>query len=442
MTLVTLRMSLIPVSIGIAVLRHRLFDIDLIINRGLVYVVLTAGVVAIYVRGGRLPRHAVPHRRATCSSRWAPPGWWPWPFAPLRELVQRGVNHLMYGERDDPYTVAVAARRQPGGDARARRPCCPAAVDAVAEALKLPVRRGGGRPRGTPSRRWPRPACRRSRPGGAARRLPRASPRGGWCSDCVPASTSSLRADRRLLRRPGPAGRGRRCTPCGSTADLQRSRERLVTPREEERRRLRRDLHDGLGPAAGRADDAGRGGPRAGATAPDRRGRDARASWSGSRTTRSPTSAAWSTSCALRRSTSSAWSGRCGRPRRTPRSAACASRCSRPTSCRRCRPRSRWRPTGSSWRPCTTSPGTPAAALVRGAAAAWTATALEVVVADDGAASRRHTAGDGVGLGSMRERAEELGGRCVWAAVPGGGTQRRRPCCRWGADVTPTACAC
>jgi len=53
-------------------------------------------------------------------------------------------------------------------------------------------------------------------------------------------------ADRRLLediaRQAGVAVYAVRLT-----ADLQHSRERLVTTREEERRRLRRDLHDGLG---------------------------------------------------------------------------------------------------------------------------------------------------------------------------------------------------
>jgi signal transduction histidine kinase len=55
------------------------------------------------------------------------------------------------------------------------------------------------------------------------------------------------KTDRRLLdtiaRQAGIAAYNVRLTQ-----DLQRSRERLVTTREDERRRLRRDLHDGLGP--------------------------------------------------------------------------------------------------------------------------------------------------------------------------------------------------
>ncbi|MBA3952537.1 MAG: hypothetical protein H0X57_11745 [Rubrobacter sp.] len=48
---VTLSFAGIPMAVGIAVLRHRLYDIDLIINRALVYVSLTVLLAAVYAGG-------------------------------------------------------------------------------------------------------------------------------------------------------------------------------------------------------------------------------------------------------------------------------------------------------------------------------------------------------------------------------------------------------
>jgi hypothetical protein len=93
---------LIPLSIGIAILRSRLFDIDLLINRTLVYGMLTVSVVAIYILvvGGL---GALLQTQGNLLVSLVATGLIAVVFQPLRTRLQRGVNRLMYGERDDPY---------------------------------------------------------------------------------------------------------------------------------------------------------------------------------------------------------------------------------------------------------------------------------------------------------------------------------------------------
>jgi signal transduction histidine kinase len=235
---------LIPLSIGIAILRYRLWDIDLIINRALVYGALSANVVGLYVLmvGGL---GALFQARSNLLLSLVATGVVAVLFQPLRERLQRGANRLMYGQRDEPYAVISRLGQQLEGTL-APDAVLSAIIETVAQALKLPyvaiALRGDDEFI---------VAAAVGAPVGDALVLPllyQSEPVGQLILGPRPGEAAFSPADRRLLddlaRQAGVAVYAVRLT-----ADLQRSRERLVTTREEERRRLRRDLHDGLGPA-------------------------------------------------------------------------------------------------------------------------------------------------------------------------------------------------
>jgi signal transduction histidine kinase len=244
---------LIPLSIGVAILRYRLFDIDILINRTLVYSALTVSVVGIYVLVvGYL---SVLFRTAGGQSQLAisvlATGLVALLFQPLRERLQRGINHLMYGERDDPYAV-LSRLGQRLEATLAPEAVLPTIVETVKESLKLPyaaitlrqddsfaVAAASGTPIDEALRL---PLVYQNETVGQLLLGPRA-----------PGESFSS-ADRRLLddlaREAGVAVHAVRLTTHlqRMAEDLQRSRQHLVSTREEERRRMRRDLHDGLGP--------------------------------------------------------------------------------------------------------------------------------------------------------------------------------------------------
>ncbi len=233
---------LIPLTVGIAVLRYRLWDIDPLINRTLVYGTLTSCVIGIYVLvvgyfGAFFQvrnNHFVSLLAAAIVAVL---------FQPLRERLQRAVNRLMYGRRDEPYAV-ISQLGQRLEATLAPDAVLPAIVQTVRDALKLPYAAialpSNDQPTATNDQRFALAAASGT-PISDPLRLPR--------SPGEPFSS----ADRQLLddlaRQAGVAVHAVRLTRDVQRAndELQRARIDLVTAREEERRRLRHDLHDGLG---------------------------------------------------------------------------------------------------------------------------------------------------------------------------------------------------
>ncbi|MFC7492728.1 MULTISPECIES: sensor histidine kinase [unclassified Nocardioides] len=237
-----LGISMLPLPLGIAMagLRYRLWDVDHVIRRTLTYAVLTGLVVAMYAAAVLLLGDALGDRTgapllATVVVALT--------AEPARQRVQRLVDRVTRGDRADPYGALVrlsgrleAAAAEPAGAEALTR-----VAEAVRHALQLPwatvdVLDGPSASSGTVTGDGVEvPLVHGGQLVGHLVVGPRRADRA--------LSAGDLRLLDDLARPVAVAAHAAHLRDA-----LQTSRERLVMAREEERRRLRHDLHDDLGP--------------------------------------------------------------------------------------------------------------------------------------------------------------------------------------------------
>jgi len=238
---------LLPVAgltcLTVALLGDELFHVEVVLNRALVYTLLTLLIVAVYALVVGYLSLLFQSQGSVWFSLLAT-GLVAVVFQPLRQRVQRFVNGLLYGRRDDPYRViAGLGERLEGALEPATVPT--AVVETVRDSLRLPYA-AITVPGSAGEELLVEAGARSVEPlafpiiyqGGAVGRL-LVCPRRGDAG--LSSADRALLAD--LAQQAGPAIHGLRLL-----ADLQQSREQLVLAREEERRRLRRNLHDDLAP--------------------------------------------------------------------------------------------------------------------------------------------------------------------------------------------------
>jgi two-component system NarL family sensor kinase len=257
---VVLSGSVLPLTIGIALFRSRLFDIELVLSRTVTYGVLTLLVVGIYAAVLVAGRALVGGEDAAGL---VGVGVVAVAVLPVHARLRRWVERWVYGDRSDP---VVALRRLSDRLAGTAGPedVVRTVADTVAEALRVDrvtveVDRAGAPGEGVV-------VDEPQRPGQLVVPLLHHEERLGRLVVDVPPGRPFTPADEALLD-----DLARHAAVVVKAVyldlDLSASRARLVTAREEERRRLRRDLHDGLGPALAaivlKLDAVGRAAPEA-----------------------------------------------------------------------------------------------------------------------------------------------------------------------------------
>jgi signal transduction histidine kinase len=233
----------LPLAIAFAILRYRLWNIEIVVNRLLVYGSLTVLTMLGYL-GTVFVLQALLTGLSNPVISFFATGLVAILFEPVRQRLQHLVNRWMYGERDDPYAVlarlAGTLENTPGtGDV------LPTIARTIGQALKIPYVSiwldQDGEEKLVASFGVPQddllsfPLVYQGEVIGSQQIARRAQGE--------EFSAADVRLIENIARQAGAAAQTVRLN-----GELIRSRAEIVNEREEERLRIRRDLHDELGP--------------------------------------------------------------------------------------------------------------------------------------------------------------------------------------------------
>ena len=244
----------IPVSIGVAVLRFHLYELDVVVKKALVAGALAVFVVVVY---GALvwAFGAVASGRESSASLFVIALLLGLAFRPVARFARRIADRFVYGRRATPYEVLTEFSERIG-DAYATEDVLGRMAQILGEATGAERARVwlvvGGRL--VPEAAWPRQAGlgdalavrgdRVSVPGETAVEVSEAGELLGALSVAMPANDPMTPAKQRLIHDLASQG-GLVLRNVRLVEELRATHRRLVTAQDHERRRLERNIHDG-----------------------------------------------------------------------------------------------------------------------------------------------------------------------------------------------------